>query len=138
MLMSTFVSISALALVVMIGPAGAVAQSSTSDDVAVQAVEEPEARDVEFATLRGVEAVLMPFSELEAVKGQHIHFLDAHGGFHLAGNPENQGIGTGNWYLNGSPDGEPVHPSYHGLCVAGPITIPPVGPGGVPTLSQCP
>ena len=92
----------------------------------------------DFATLKGVKAAPMAASELQAVKGLHIHFLDANGGFHLAGNPANKGIGTGNWYLNGSPDGDPVHPSYHGLCVAGPITIPPVGPGGVPTLSQCP
>jgi hypothetical protein len=72
----------------------------------------------------------MASAELDAVKGLHIHFLDANGGFHFAGNPEK----THNWYLNGSPDGQPVHPSYHGLCVAGPISIPP-GPNG---LSQCP
>lgn len=92
----------------------------------------------DFATLKGIKATPMQASELNAVKGMHVHFLDANGGFHLAGNPENNGVGTGNWYLNGSPDGQPVAPSYHGLCVAGPISIPPVGPGGVPTDSQCP
>jgi len=88
----------------------------------------------ELATLEGVKATPMTSGELDEVKGMHVHFLDAHGGFHLAGNPENNGIGTGNWYLNGSPDGAPVAPSYHGLCVAGPIVIP-VMPGGA---SQCP
>ena len=86
-----------------------------------------------FATLKGVAAVPMASKELDAVKGMHVHFLDANGGFHLAGNPNNKGIGTGNWYLNGSPDGKPVAPSYHVLCVAGPITIP-TGPNP----SQCP
>lgn len=87
----------------------------------------------ELATLKGVKATPMTVSELAEVKGMHVHFLDANGGFHLAGNPENKGIGTGNWYLNGSPDGSPVAPSYHGLCVAGPIVIP-TGP----SPSQCP
>ena len=86
----------------------------------------------------------MAAGELEAVKGAHVHFLDPNGGFHLAGNPENKGVGTGNWYDNGSPEAEAgnlVAPSYHGLCVAAGtpsgIVIPPVGPGG-PTLAQCP
>jgi len=87
----------------------------------------------ELATLKGVKATPMTSSELEEVKGMHVHFLDANGKIHLAGNPENKGIGTGNWYLNGSPDGAPVAPSYHGLCVAGPIVIP-TGPNP----SQCP
>jgi len=81
----------------------------------------------EFATLKGVTATPMASSELDAVKGLHIHFLDANGNFHLAGNPFNAGVGFDNWYLNGSPDGDPVHPSYHGLCVAGPISIPTFG-----------
>lgn len=89
--------------------------------------------DQKFETLKDVKPIQMTAEELDEVKGTHIHFLDANGGFHLAGNPENEGIGTGNWYLNGSPDGNPVHPSYHGLCVAGPITIP-TGPNP----SQCP
>ena len=91
----------------------------------------------DFATLKDVTATPMASSELEAVKGAHVHFIDPNGGFHLAGNPDNSGVGTGNWYLNGSPDGNPVAPSYHGLCVAGSISIPPLGPGG-PTAPQCP
>ena len=97
-----------------------------------------------FTILAGVKATPMAAGELEAVKGAHVHFLDPNGGFHLAGNPENKGVGTGNWYDNGSPEAEAgnlVAPSYHGLCVAAGtpsgIVIPPVGPGG-PTLAQCP
>ena len=90
-----------------------------------------------MATLKGVKAVPMSSSELANVKGLHVHFIEPGHGFakfHLAGNPENKGVGTGNWYDNGSPDGELVAPSYHGLCKAGPIGIP-VMPGH---LSQCP
>lgn len=88
----------------------------------------------QFATLKGMKPVPMTPREMVAVKGQHVHFLDANGGFHLAGNPENQGVGTGNWFDNGSPDGGLVAPSYHGLCKAGPIVIPVRGGA----LSQCP
>lgn len=94
-----------------------------------------------FATLGGVKAAPMAAAELDQVKGLHVHFLDANGGFHVNGNfngfihsgKPNNGIGEENWFLNGSPDGQPVHPSYHGLCVAGPIIIP-TGPNP----SQCP
>jgi hypothetical protein len=130
------------ALTVAAGTASVYAQSDAPETpVASAPAVNPEtdgsdvSSSLRFATLGGVEAVPMAPAELDAVKGLHIHFLDANGGFHLAGNPENEGIGTGNWYLNGSPDGQPVHPSYHGLCVAGPITIPPVPPN---FLSQCP
>ena len=99
----------------------------------------------EFATLIGVKATPMTTGELDTVKGAHVHFLDPNGGFHLAGNPENRGVGTGNWYNNGSPEAEAgnlVAPSYHGLCVAAGtpsgILVPATGPGGVPTLPQCP
>jgi hypothetical protein len=86
----------------------------------------------------------MAARELGAIKGAHVHFLDPNGGFHLAGNPENSGVGTGNWYNNGSPEAEAGHlvaPSYHGLCVSAGtpsgIAIPSFGPEG-PTLAQCP
>jgi hypothetical protein len=91
----------------------------------------------QFTALKGVKAAPMSSSELKAIKGQHVHFIEPGNGFdkiHLAGNPENNGIGIGNWYDNGSPDGGLVAPSYHGLCKAGPIGIP-VMPG---QLSQCP
>jgi hypothetical protein len=97
-----------------------------------------------FSSLAALKATPMSVSELSAVKGAHVHFLDPSGGFHLAGNPENNGIGIGNWYNNGSPEAEAGHlvaPSYHGLCVAAGtpsgIVIPPFGPEG-PTLAQCP
>ena len=98
-----------------------------------------------FATLNGVKATPMASSELDAVKGLHVHFVNRNGGSpqggpHLAGNPEVQGPGPdtvgNNWYLNGSPDGQLVAPSYHGLCVAAgtPSGI------GIPSMgaSQCP
>lgn len=105
---------------------------------------EDQPRGQAFSALASVKATPMAASELSAVKGAHVHFLDPNGRLHLAGNPENSGIGTGNWYNNGSPEAEAGHlvaPSYHGLCVAvgtpSGIVIPPFGPGG-PTLAQCP
>ena len=119
---------SALAFVVCIGSAAA-DESSTKP----------------FAVLAGVKAIPMAASELKALKGAHVHFLDPTGGFHLAGNPENSGVGTGNWYNNGSPEAEAGHlvaPSYHGLCVAAGrpsgIMVPATGPMGETTLPQCP
>jgi hypothetical protein len=134
--MRTATLVSALALAVIFGPANAVAQSEVVDQVS-ETVEAP----AEFATLGQVDAVPMASAELEAVKGLHVHFLNPAGKkVLLAGNPENNGIGTGNWYNNGSPEAEAGHlvaPSYHGLCKAPPIVIPPFGPDG-PTLAQCP
>lgn len=126
-------SASAIALTMCFGVA-----SAADDDASVVAA--PSAAG-KFSILAGIEATPMPASELETVRGQHVHFLDPNGGFHLAGNPANSGIGTGNWYLNGSPDGQLVAPSYHGLCVAAGtasgILIPPISPEG-PTAPQCP
>jgi hypothetical protein len=110
---------------------------------AIAADDEPAAKS--FSVLAGIKVTPMAASELDTVRGAHVHFLDPNGGFHLAGNPGNNGIGTGNWYNNGSPDsvenGALVAPSYHGLCVAAGtpsgIQIPPSGPDG-PTLAQCP
>ena len=148
MRIAAVVSVLVVGLAVVIGSVSAPAQSGP-DDIAVvptasatSASERPATEEgdlvpasARFATLDGIVAVPMASAELGAVKGQTIHFLDANGGLHLAGNPENSGIGTGNWYDNGSPDGRLVHPSYHGLCVAGPISIPPTPPS---FLSQCP
>lgn len=128
--------VSAFALALAIGPANAMAQSQDVDHQVSETVEAP----VEFATLRQVDALPMASADLEAVKGLHVHFVNPAGKFHLAGNPENNGIGTGNWYNNGSEEAEAGHlvaPSYHGLCVAPPIIIPLFGPGG-PTGEQCP
>jgi hypothetical protein len=97
-----------------------------------------------FAILAGVKATAMTPSELNSVRGTHVHFNDPNGKFHLAGNPDNKGVGIGNWYNNGSPEAEAGHlvaPSYHGLCVAtgtpSGIFISAFGPEG-PTLPQCP
>ena len=82
---------------------------------------------VRFGILAGVTATPMDSRELAAVKGLHVHFLDAGGGkLHLAGDIKHEN----NWQNLGGSDGLPVAPSYHGLCVAigvgGPngITIP--------------
>ena len=89
-----------------------------------------------FATLDGVKATPMAASELGTVKGMHVHFVNRNGGSpqggpHIAGRLDEK-----NWYFNGSPDGELVAPSYHGLCVAAGtpsgIRIPSMG------ASQCP
>jgi hypothetical protein len=82
------------------------------------------AAPAQFATLKGVNTVPMAPSELNAVKGTHVHFLDAGGGkLHLAGDVKTQN----NWKNLGGTDGVAVAPSYRGLCVAhasGGIFIP--------------
>lgn len=89
-------------------------------------IEEAAPAAVRFGTLAGVNAIPMKSHELDAVKGLHVHFLDANGGFHLAGDIKHEN----NWQNLGGSDGAAVAPSYHGLCVAigvgGPagITIP--------------
>jgi hypothetical protein len=90
---------------------------------------------VQLATLGGVKAVPMASNELDAVKGLHVHFLDGNGGFHLAGDVKHMN----NWENIGGNDGQPVAPSYYGLCVAqgvgvGGIIIP--GPNAV--ANECP
>jgi hypothetical protein len=133
MRIATLVSIAALALILVVGPTGAAAQSPTTAPTTSQI--QPDSR---LATLGALEAVPMAAAELDAVKGLHVHFLDpGKGKLHLAGDIKHEN----NWYNNGSPEseinGELVAPSYHGLCVAPPIVIPAFGPGG-PTLPQCP
>lgn len=94
----------------------------------------PVAAPAQFATLKGVKAVPMASSELNAVKGTHVHFLDAGGGkLHLAGDVKTEN----NWSNLGGTDGAKVAPSYHGLCVAhasGGIFIPTRGA----ITTQCP
>ena len=90
----------------------------------------------EFATLKGVTATPMAASELDAVKGLHLHAFNAAGNLILLGGPGiNESLLT---YDNGSDDGGLVHNGYHGLCVAGPISIPPAGMGPSTGLNQCP
>lgn len=117
-------SVVAVALAVSLGSVSAYAESSKKDVKATpKASSEAKPASTQFATLAGVKATPMSSKELDAVKGQHVHFLDANGGFHLAGNPAKQ---TNNWENLGGSDGAPVAPSYHGLCVAAGFS----GPGG--------
>lgn len=91
-----------------------------------------------FATLKGVKAAPMSSSELDAVKGLHVHFITVKNGkLHLAGDVKTHNNWSNEW---GGTDGQPVAPSYHGLCVAhgnGSIFIP-TGPPGTPVTLQCP
>lgn len=89
-----------------------------------------------FATLRQVKAAAMPANELDAVKGQHVHFLDAGGGtLHLAGDVKTEN----NWENLGGTDPAPVAPSYHGLCVAAGYSGPSAGAIAIPGGQfQCP
>ena len=112
------------------GPQGKAAlqpPAQTQSIVAPAAKVEAPAPGVRFGILAGVTATPMDSRELAAVKGLHVHFLDAGGGaLHLAGDIKHEN----NWQNLGGSDGLPVAPSYHGLCVAigrgGPngITIP--------------
>ena len=92
----------------------------------------------QFTALKGVKAVPMSSSELKAVKGQHVHFITlSNGELHLAGDIKTENNWSNEW---GGSDGNPVAPSYHGLCVAqgnGSIFIP-TGPPGTPITLECP
>lgn len=89
----------------------------------------------QFKALGKVAAVPMSKADLSSVRGEHVHFVDASGGkLHLAGSfHDHNGDGIpDNWMNLGGSDGQPVAPSYHGLCVAqavgvGGITIPGAG-----------
>lgn len=108
----------------------------SKDGKAAQSVTAEKAPSTTFATLKGVKAAPMSSSELDAVKGLHVHFITiSNGKLHIAGNEFHH-----NWSNEwGGTDGQPVAPSYKGLCVAhgnGSIFIP-TGPGNPVTL-QCP
>lgn len=86
----------------------------------------------QFRSLDKIVAVPMSQADLSSVRGEHVHFHDAGGGaLHLAGS-FHDGDGDGvpdNWANLGGSDGQPVAPSYHGLCRAqsvgvGGISIP--------------
>ena len=86
----------------------------------------------QFKSLDKIVAVPMSQADLSSVRGQHVHFLDAGSGtLHEAGSfQDHNGDGVpDNWANLGGSDGQPVAPSYHGLCVAqsvgvGGISIP--------------
>jgi hypothetical protein len=128
----------ALGLALVIGATSLSAQSPTLPGAkAVRVAPEKSVAAVStFATLNGVKAAPMASKELEAVKGLHVHFLDAGGGeLHLAGDIKTEN----NWQNLGGIDPAPVAPSYHGLCVASGYSGPSAGaiqiPGG---QFQCP
>ena len=80
----------------------------------------------------------MSSTELKSVKGLHVHFVTiSNGKVHLAGDVKTRNNWSNEW---GGTDGQPVAPSYKGLCVAhgnGSIFIP-TGPPGTPVTLQCP
>jgi hypothetical protein len=130
MRMTSFVSASVVVIALAVTMTSVSAdQSSTVDVVKPSPMTSSTSQ---LATLRDVKAVPMASSELDAVKGLHVHFLDGgRGKEHLAGVNN-----TSNWSWKGGSDGMPTAPSYNGLCVAmrvgkGGISIP----GGA---SQCP
>lgn len=111
-------SIAAVALAATIGSVSASGQSGPDGAKPVPAAATQSVSVAgQFATLKGVKAAPMAASELKAVKGLHVHFIDPHNGFakvHLAGDVKTEN----NWSNLGGSDGLPVAPSYHGLCVA--------------------
>jgi len=92
----------------------------------------------QLTVLKGIKAAPMSSTELKAVKGLHVHFVTiSNGKLHLAGDVKTENNWSNAW---GGSDGNPVAPSYHGLCVAhgnGSIFIP-TGPPGTPVTLQCP
>lgn len=129
--------VASTALAVTLGSMSASAQAAPQDKVAAVPPAEsvvasgPAAKvegtvptAVRFGILAGVTAVPMGSRELDAVKGLHVHFVDAGGGkIHLAGDIKTEN----NWKNLGGSDGMPVAMSYNGLCVAASLG----GPGGI-------
>ncbi len=123
-------SVVAAIMAVVLGPMSLAAQSQgvkPSTPVTVSAGQE-------FALLKGVKALPMASSELEAVKGLHVHFFTPSKniadtpfgptqGIHFAGDVKTQNNWSNAW---GGSDGVAVAPSYKGLCVATGLS----GPGG--------
>jgi hypothetical protein len=110
----------------------------SKDGKAIQSVSVEQVSSTTFATLKGVKAAPMSSSELDAVKGLHVHFITVKNGkLHLAGDVKTENNWSNEW---GGTDDQPVAPSYKGLCVAhgnGSIFIP-TGPPGTPVTLQCP
>ena len=112
----------------------------SKDGKAIQSATVQVAPSATFATLKGVKAAPMSSSELDAVKGLHVHFITIKNGkLHLAGDIKTENNWSNEW---GGTDGHEVAPSYKGLCVAhgnGGIFIPTGPPGsGAPVTLQCP
>jgi hypothetical protein len=94
-----------------------------------------------LAAVARVKAIRMTSSELDAVKGLHVHFVvpssqnDQYGliGLHLAGNPFEH-----NWSNLGGSDPAPVAPSYRGLCNAAGTGTSAIFIPYPPNFTQCP
>ena len=106
---------------------GSVSISGQTPDSATKLTSEaasprtPAAKQGSLATLNRIKATPMTATELDKVKGLHVHFVngsqnDQYGltGLHLAGDVKTEN----NWQNLGGTDPAPVAPSYHGLCVA--------------------
>jgi hypothetical protein len=111
---------------------------SASDNAS--AVKDQKVSTAKFTALKGVKAAPMSSDALKAVKGQHVHFITiSNGKLHLAGDIKTENNWSNEW---GGTDGQPVAPSYKGLCIAhgnGSIFIPTGPPGsGAPVTLQCP
>jgi hypothetical protein len=130
-----FVSASLTAALLAVAP---VMLSASDDAVASKDIKTTQSVPAKFAALKGVTAAPMSSTELKAVKGQHVHFITIKNGkLHLAGDIKTENNWSNEW---GGTDGQPVAPSYKGLCVAhgnGSIFIP-TGPPGTPVTLQCP
>ena len=89
----------------------------------------------EFTALNGVKKVQLTPAQMDAIKGQHVHFVTlSNEKLHLAGDIKTENNWSNEW---GGTDGMPVAPSYHGLCTAhgnGSIFIPTRGA----ITTQCP
>ena len=134
---------SAAAVAVMLAAAPVLVSASDSDkaepaDKPASVVTSESVPATPLATLKGVKAVPMSSRELSTVKGLHVHFITvSNGKLHLAGDVKTENNWSNEW---GGSDGNPVAPSYHGLCIAhgnGSIFIP-TGPPGTPVTLECP
>jgi hypothetical protein len=113
--------------VISIGSASISGQAPADNSATAVSTASPQApaavvKSGSFATLNRIKATPMTSSELDAVKGLHVHVIvapsqnDQYGltGLHLAGDVKTEN----NWQNLGGTDPAPVAPSYHGLCVA--------------------
>src|SRR5688500_15695033 len=92
----------ALAMAFVAGSVSLAAQSPTPSKAAKAATPKPAAATSLLSALKNVNATPMSTSELQAVKGLHVHFLDAGGGtLHLAGDVKHEN----NWQNLGGSDG---------------------------------
>ena len=136
MSVARFVSVSLTAALLAVAPV----TLSASDDAAASkdTTRITQSAPAKFTALKGIKAAPMSSTELEAVKGLHVHFVTiSNGKLHLAGDVKTENNWSNEW---GGTDGQPVAPSYKGLCVAhgnGSIFIP-TGPPGTPVTLQCP